>query len=242
MVIGFGSVGYGLLAGLFSTLSPCVLPLLPLVLSGAVAAHRFGMAALTAGMVLSFVTLGLFVATIGFAIGLDGDVIRAVSAVLLVALGLVMLSDGLQQRFAMVTSGFGNAGNRILTRFSPGGWTGQFVVGLVLGAVWSPCVGPTLGATSVLAAQGQDLAAVGAVMAAFAVGAAIPLLVIGSLSREVLLRWRGRLMGAGKTGKYLLGGGALVVGLLILTGWDRTLEAALVDASPSWLVALSTRF
>ncbi|MCX7381709.1 MAG: sulfite exporter TauE/SafE family protein [Alphaproteobacteria bacterium] len=237
-----GGIGFGFLAGLLSTLSPCVLPLLPLVLGAAAAAHRLGMLALTAGLVVSFVAVGLFVATIGFAIGLDGEVFRIASAVMLAGLGLVLLSGALQARFAIATSGLGDAGNRFLTRIAPSGLGGQFVVGLVLGAIWSPCVGPTLGAASTLAAQGKDLGAVAAVMAAFGFGAAVPLLVVAALSREAMKRWRGRMMQAGSGGKYVLGGGALAVSLLILTGWDHRLEAFLVGVSPEWLVDLTTRF
>lgn len=242
MEVGVGSIGLGLLAGVLSTLSPCVLPLLPLVLGGAAAAHRFGMLALAAGLVVSFVGVGMFVATIGFSIGLDADVFRLASAVLLAGLGVVLLSGPLQARFAIAASGVGNAGNRLLARLAPGGLGGQLVIGLVLGAIWSPCVGPTLGAASVLAAQGKDLGAVMLVMAAFGLGAALPLLVVGSLSREAMQRWRGRMLGAGQTGKGVLGGGALLVALLIVTGWDKAIEAALVRASPAWLNDLTTRF
>ena len=206
------------------------------------AAHRFGMAALTAGVVLSFVTLGLFVATIGFSIGLDGDLLRTVLALLLAALGVVLVSDALQQRFAIAASGLGNLGNRIMIRLSPAGLRGQFAIGLILGAVWSPCVGPTLGAASVLASQGKSLGTVAAVMAAFGLGAAMPLVFVGALSREVLTRLRGRMMNAGKVGKYLIGGGALVMASLILTGADRSLESTLVGISPVWLTDLTTRF
>ncbi len=242
MTIGFGSVGFGLLAGVLSTLSPCVLPLLPLVLGGAMAAHRFGMVALAAGLVLSFTGVGLFVATVGFSLGLDGDVFRIASAVLLAGLGIVLLSGALQTRLAVAASGVGDAGNRLMTRLSPSGLGGQFVIGLILGAVWSPCVGPTLGAASVLAARGQNLGAVAAVMAAFGLGAALPLALVGSLSREALKRWRGRMLSAGKSGKYALGAGALAVALLILTGGDRALETAAVAYSPDWLTDLTTRF
>ncbi|MGE0417232.1 MAG: hypothetical protein AB7O80_10525, partial [Acetobacteraceae bacterium] len=96
-----GSVAFGFAAGVLSTLSPCVLPLLPLVLGSAVAAHRFGAAALAAGMVLSFVTVGLFVATVGFSLGLDSEIFRLASAVLLMGLGVVLLSGALQQRVAL---------------------------------------------------------------------------------------------------------------------------------------------
>jgi cytochrome c biogenesis protein CcdA len=237
-----GGIGFGFLAGLLSTLSPCVLPLLPLVLGAAAAAHRLGMLALTAGLVLSFVAVGLFVATLGYAIGLDAEVFRDASAVLLGGLGLVLLSGALQMRLATAAAGASNAGNRLLSRLAPTGLGGQFIVGLVLGAIWSPCVGPTLGAASTLAAQGKDLGAVAAVMVAFGAGAALPLMLVGALSREAMRHWRGRLMQAGSGGKYLLGGGAVVVAGLILTGWDHALEAVLVNHSPDWLVDLTTRF
>ncbi len=242
MGLPFGSIGFGFLAGVLSILSPCVLPLLPLVLGPAAAAHRLGPSALAAGLVASFVGIGLFVATIGFSIGLDGDVFRDISAVLLALLGLVLLSDVLQQRFSLATGGVSNAGHRLIARITPEGLGGQFLLGVLLGAVWSPCVGPTLGAASVLAAQGRSLAGVATVMMAFGVGTAVPLLAAGMLSREALGRWRGRLMGAGKTGKLLLGGAALAVAALILSGADRAVETALVAASPAWLTDLTTRF
>jgi cytochrome c biogenesis protein CcdA len=191
---------------------------------------------------LSFTGIGLFVATVGFSLGLDGDVFRTASAVLLAVLGLVLLSGAAQERLAVAASGVGDAGNRLLTRLSPSGFGGQFAIGLILGAVWSPCVGPTLGAASVLAAQESNLGAVAAVMLAFGLGAALPLLLLGTLSREAMRRWRGRMIGAGKTGKYALGVGALAVAALILSGGDRALETWAVAASPAWLTDLTTRF
>lgn len=237
-----GSVAFGFAAGVLSTLSPCVLPLLPLVLGSAVAAHRFGAAALAAGMVLSFVTVGLFVATVGFSLGLDSEIFRLASAVLLMGLGVVLLSGALQQRVALLGGGLGNAGNTLINRIAPAGMGGQFLIGIVLGAIWSPCVGPTLGAASVMASRGQNLGMVALVMLAFGLGAALPLALIGSLSREALSRWRGRLLGAGQTGKYVLGGGALAIGLLILTGVDHRMETWLVTISPAWLSDLSVRY
>jgi len=245
MEIGFASAGLGFVAGLLSTLSPCVLPLLPLVLGGALTAHRFGMLALTTGLVLAFVSVGMFVATIGFSIGLDAEVLRQVTAVGLLLAGLVLLSGALQQRFALATSGLGDAANRLIARIVPTGPSrlgGQFVLGVILGAVWSPCVGPTLGAASLLAAQGKDLGAAATVTAAFGAGTAVPLLLIGLLSRQALLRWRGRLMQAGGAVKLVFGATSIALAALILTGADKQLEAALVAASPAWLIRLSTGF
>jgi cytochrome c biogenesis protein CcdA len=201
-----------------------------------------GIVALLGGLVLSFAGIGLFVATIGFAIGLDSDVFRDISAVLLAGLGAVLLSGALQQRFAMATGSVSNAGSRLIARMTPTGVRGQFVLGVLLGAVWSPCVGPTLGAASVLAAQGQDLLSVAGVMIAFALGTSISLLIVGSLSRAAMMRWRSKMMNAGKMGRLLLGGSAVTVAVLILTGADHALEAVIVAASPVWLTDLTTRF
>jgi cytochrome c-type biogenesis protein len=242
MSLPAGGIAFGFLAGMLSILSPCVLPLVPLVLGPAMARHRIGMLALVAGLVVSFVGIGLFVATIGFSLGLDGDVFRMASAVLLALLGLVLLSEALQGRFALVTGSISNAGHRLMARVILDGLGGQFLLGVLLGAVWSPCVGPTLGAASVLAAQGRDLGSVAAVMLAFGIGTALPLLLIGALSREALGRWRGQLTGGGKLGKMLLGGAALAVSVLILTGLDHVVETEVVAVSPDWLTDLTTRF
>jgi cytochrome c biogenesis protein CcdA len=226
----------------FSVLSPCVLPILPLILGAAVAVHRAGVLCLALGMAIAFVAAGLFVASIGFAIGIDGDALRFVSAMLLGAFGVVLLLSDLQTTFARAAGPISEAGNRMLARLTPAGLSGQFLLGLILGAVWSPCVGPTLGAASLLAAQGRDLPSVAAVMLAFGLGAALPLLVLGGLSRAAMLRWRGRMLQVGRAGKLLVGVVSLAVAVLIVTGLDRTLEVALVAASPAWLTALTTRF
>jgi cytochrome c biogenesis protein CcdA len=80
-----GTYALGAVAGVLSTLSPCVLPLLPIVIGSAAGAHRFGAVALAGGVALSYAATGLFVASFGFDIGLDGDIFRAAAAILLLA-------------------------------------------------------------------------------------------------------------------------------------------------------------
>lgn len=235
-------MGLAFVAGVLSTLSPCVLPLLPIVLGAALSEHRLGPAALAAGLAASFVGVGLFVATIGFAIGLDAGVFRAAAAILLIGLGVMLVAPPLQARLAVAAGPVSDLVEQRFGGFSTAGLSGQFAVGLLLGAVWSPCVGPTLGAASVLAAQGRNLAEVALVMAAFGLGAAAPLLLLGMLSREALLRWRDRLLHAGKSAKAALGLLLLTSGVLIVTGLDKKAEAVLVEASPAWLTELTTRF
>ena len=236
------TLGLALLAGILSTLSPCVLPLVPLILGAAVNEHRLGPVALAAGLALSFTVIGLFVALFGFAIGLDQDVFRSVAAVLLIAIGGVLMIPRLQTQLAVAAGPVANWTQSRAGGFSTQGLGGQFSLGLLLGAVWSPCVGPTLGAASVLAARSEDIGAVATTMLAFGIGAALPLLLLGMLSREALSRWRDRMLSAGKGGKALMGALLLVAGVLILSGLDKRLEAVLVEASPDWLTNLTTRF
>lgn len=239
--MGPESYVFGFLAGTLSILSPCILPLLPIVLGAAASKHRYGPLALAAGLTVSFTAVGLFVATIGFAIGLDGEIIRQGGGVLLAAVGLVLLVPVFSARLATAA---GPASNWIESRLGGvgdgDGLVPQFAMGLVLGAVWSPCVGPTLGAASLLAAQGQSLGQVGLVMLLFGLGAALPLAIIGLASREVLMKWRTRMLAAGSMGKMLLGSFLLLVGLLVATGMDKVLEAWLVELSPEWLTRLTT--
>jgi cytochrome c biogenesis protein CcdA len=237
-----GALGLAFLAGVLTVLSPCVLPLLPIVLGAAASQHRLGPLALAGGLALSFTAIGLFVATIGFAAGLDTGFFRTVSAVLLIGVGLVLLVPRLQEQFALAAAPVSNWAGGYADNFTPGGLGGQFGLGLLLGAVWSPCVGPTLGAASVLAAKGENLPQVALTMLAFGVGAALPLLLLGILSREALMRWRSRLMEGGKAGKTALGLILIAVGLLVATGLDKRLEAILVEASPDWLTQVTTQF
>lgn len=238
----FATLGIALLAGILSELSPCVLPLLPIVFGTAQSEHRLGPAALACGLAISFTAIGLFVATAGYAIGLDTDVFRMISAVLLIVVGAVLLVPALQVQVAMAASPVGNWVEDRFGGFEGTSLWGQFGVGLLLGAVWAPCVGPTLGAASVLAAKGENLGQVALTMAAFGIGAALPLMMLGFASREAMQRWRGRLAEAGKGGKMLLGVVLVAVGLLVATGADKKLETVLVNASPAWLTTLTTRY
>jgi cytochrome c biogenesis protein CcdA len=237
-----GTIGFGLLAGVLSILSPCVLPLVPIVLGTAASEHRYGPVALATGLALSFTAVGLFVATVGFAIGPDAGVFRAAAAVLLLGIGLLLLVPRLQAQMAVAAGPVGSWTEERFGGFSTTGLTGQFGVGLMLGAVWSPCVGPTLGAASVMAARGENLGEVALTMLTFRLGAALPLLILGMLSRESLMRWRNRMMGAGKGLKQAMGAVLVGVGILILSGLDNRLEAWLVEVSPEWLTTLTTRF
>jgi cytochrome c-type biogenesis protein len=242
MNFGAATYGLGLAAGALSTLSPCVLPLIPLLVASALNAHRWGAFALGIGLALSFTIVGIFVATVGAAVGLDPDTFRTVGAAILGAFGLILLVPHLQNLFMRSTGALSNSGNQLLARVTFEGLTGQFIVGLLLGVVWSPCVGPTLGAATTLASEGKDLGQIGLLMLLFGIGAAAPLVLLGSLSRTSLMKVRGRLLAAGKVGRQLLGVVFLTLGILIATGLDKSLETWVLNQTPDWLTALTTKF
>lgn len=242
--MSFGPLTFGLafLAGMLSTLSPCVLPLIPVLVASANDTHRGGIWALGAGLAMTFTILGLFLATIGASAGLDAETFRIVGAVLLALFGILLVSPQLQGRFGLATAGAGQFGHSLLAKVKPDGLRGQFLVGSLLGLVWSPCVGPTLGAATTLASQGRSLAPIGVMMLLFGLGAATPLVALGSLSRASLLRVRGRLIHTGQRGRQLLGVFMLFVSVLILTKLDKSLESWFLDHLPAWFTELSVRF
>jgi cytochrome c-type biogenesis protein len=239
--VGVGALLLAFVAGVLSILSPCVLPILPIVVGAAASEHRWGPAALALGLAVSFVVIGLFAATIGYSIGL-ADVLRNVAAALMIAVGVVLLVPRLQTQFAVVGAPLANWSDRRFGGAWKRGLAGQLVVGLLLGAVWSPCVGPTLGAASLLAAQGRNLGEVASTMLAFGVGAALPLAALGLLSREALLRQRARLTAGGERVKAAFAIVLVAIGILVLTDLDKRVETFLVDHSPQWLTDLTTQF
>jgi cytochrome c biogenesis protein CcdA len=242
MHFGLASYSIALFAGLLSTLSPCVLPLVPILLGSAMNAHRRAPIALAAGLAISYATIGTTLASAGTALALNSELVRRMGGALLGLFALVLLSSSLQQHFAAATSGIGNAGNQLLSHLHLSGLYGQFVVGLVLGMIWSPCVGPTLGVAIVLASQGKHLVASAALMGLFSIGAALPILILAYISRSAMMRIRGGLFQVGRVGKIALGTAMLLIAIATMSGRDRQAEAWLVNHSPAWLTSITTRF
>src|SRR5215469_9039401 len=103
-----GAVALAFVAGVLTSLSPCVLPILPLVLGAAVSERKYGAVALAAGLAASFVLVGLFVAMIGYSIGLTTELFRQVAAALMVMLGAVLIFPPLQSRLALASGPIAN--------------------------------------------------------------------------------------------------------------------------------------
>jgi cytochrome c biogenesis protein CcdA len=230
------------IAGLLTTLNPCVLPMIPMVVSSASAVGRFAPLALATGLVGSFTLLGVGLAALGPAIGIDAALVRQVAAFLLVVAGFVLFHPPTQLLLLRLLAPVADAAQQASARLSLRGTRGQFVLGILLGAVWSPCVGPTLGVAAALAANGQDLAHGTLTMAVFGTGMASVFLLVGYSSRSALARHRGLLARSAVNGRRVFGVLLAGSGLLVLSGLDRVLEAQLTRLMPAWLLELTTRY
>ena len=240
MDFGLGTYALGFVAGMATLLSPCVLPILPILIASALSRHRWGAAALALGLSLSFALTGTFLATLGASIGLDPSTLRIAAAVLMVVFGLVMVLPPLQRAFARLTAHVGNKSQQALGSVRGEGGFSQFLIGLLLGLVWSPCVGPTLGAATTLAAQGTHLPQIALLMLLFGLGAGLPLLALSTVSGAAMTRVRGSLMSVGGVAKSVLGLCFVVIGVLVISGLDRRFEALVLAISPDWLTRLTT--
>lgn len=235
-------LGLAWVAGSLTTLNPCVFPLLPLVLGGALQANRLAPVAMGAGMVAMFASLGLLVGVAGDALGLDPDLIRVVGAWLLIGFGLVMLIPALNEQFTRLVTPLASGAHSATTKLDSGSLGGAFFTGALLGMVWSPCSGPMLAsALTMVATEGGALRGT-LILGMFGLGAATVLVAVAYASRSGFSRVRGWVLTHMDRVKKLFGVFVLLVGVAILLGGDKWLEAQLVNILPQGWIELTTRF
>ena len=226
-------------AGLLTLINPCVLPILPIILASSVQTNRHGPLAVAAGMSASFVILGMLLTVLGRTLGINEDTIVTTGAVLMIVFGLVLLVPRLSAGFATATAGFSSSANASIDSIDQSGLGGQFLIGILMGAVWSPCIGPTLGAAIGLASQGESLIFAAAIMLFFAFGVSTIILALGYGTRSVIIRRREWMTAVAKKSRPLMGGVFVLVGIGILLHLPRYAEVWLINNLPTWLIDLS---
>jgi cytochrome c biogenesis protein CcdA len=236
MMLSLPQLGLSLAAGGLTTLSPCVFPLLPLVLGGAMQHNRAAPLAMGLGMIVSFAGIGMALGSLGPALGIDADTVRIAGAAMLIAFAAVMLIPALGDRFTQWMLPLANSANTVSTRLDSGSLSGALMLGGVLGLVWTPCSGPLLGSALTLVASEGGTARGGVILGIFGLGAALPLVAVAYASRSGFARardWVLARMGRVRIAFALLLG---LMGVAILTGGDRWLETQLVQRMPeAWL-------
>ena len=235
-------LGLSVLAGSLTTLSPCVFPLLPLVLGGALQGHRLAPLAMGVGMATSFALIGLALGALGPVLEVDGDGVRRFGALLLVLFGLMLLLPVLGQGFGQWLAPLASSANAAATRLDGGSLGGALLLGAVLGLVWSPCSGPLLASALALVASEGGAARGALILGLFGSGAALPLVAVAYASRRGFARAKGWVLTRIAMLKKLFGAIVLLTGAAILSGADRWLEAHGVALLPDAWIRLTTLF
>jgi cytochrome c-type biogenesis protein len=217
--------GFALGGGLLTILSPCVLPVISLVLGRSFKSHRLGPVMLVLGLVSGFAIIGslLGVASswfVGFA-----NLLRNVAVGLLFGLGVLAIFPELSYRLSSSVQ-FGKAWDPK----APGLWS-EFWIGTQLGLLWTPCAGPALGSILVLAAVKHEVLGALALLTVYGLGAGIPLLAIAYSSRHISSSSR-RLLPYTATLQRV--GGILMAGtaIAILLDWDVEIQLWLAPLFP----------
>jgi cytochrome c-type biogenesis protein len=230
---------FAYLAGILTLINPCVLPVLPIVLASSLHQDRRAPIALAAGLSVSFVALGLGVTALGPALGLETDTVARGAALLMIAFGLVMIVPAFSSRFSMATAGFAASAGAQMDQTADTGLGGQFLSGALLGAVWSPCIGPTLGAAIALASTGESLGRAGAIMFAFALGVSTLILTLAYGAQASIRRRQASLRALADKAKPAMGIAFILVGAALWFGLNHVIEAWLIEVLPAWLIDFS---
>lgn len=230
---------FAYVAGLLTLINPCVLPVLPIVLVGALNVSRAGPLALAAGMSVSFVIFGVLVTAFGAGIGLTQDKLAQIGAVLMMGFGLILVIPMFARRFEMATAGVSAGADARMNDLDAGSLGGQFLGGLLLGTVWSPCIGPTLGGAIALASQGENLGYVTLIMVSFALGVSTLIIGLGLGAREAIRARAQSLRSLAERAKPIIGVTFIAVGAMLFFQLHHIIEGWLLEIMPIWLQDLS---
>lgn len=227
-------------AGALSSLSPCVLPVVPLIVGSALHRSRFAPLLIGAGQVVTFAAAGLAMTAFGALGGIPATTIRVGAGLLLFASGLVLLVPAVSGVASRWLSPVAQRAAQISSRLARLGPLGYLGVGALLGVVWSPCTGPFLGGVvGLAAAQGVGTSVI-LTTTVFGLGATTPL-ILAAYAMALFAARRASLGRFAVVGKMALGVGMVAVGLLVMSGFDKVLEARAVDLLPEAWLNLTTR-
>lgn len=163
------------LSGILTVFSPCVLPILPIILSSGLDGNKSRVRGVIIGLILSFSVAALFLSAIVTLLGFSADSLRTLAAFLLFIIGISILFPIWEKLQFYIERLF----SKFPTTTRPG-FFGGFLTGVGLGLVWTPCVGPIVAAISTLAAVNKISLASVALVLAYAIGVGVPLWLIAT--------------------------------------------------------------
>ncbi len=207
-------VGIAFIAGMVTAISPCVLPVLPIVFAGGATGSRRRPFAIVAGLVVSFTAFTLAATALLSALGLPEDILRNIAIGIVLLMGLSLLVPAIGR---LVERPFQALGRR-----RPGDVGGGFLLGMSLGLLFTPCAGPIIAAVATVAATEHLTASAVIVTLAYALGAGVVLLGLVLAARRGLnlapVRRHAPLV------RQVLGGAIVAVAVLMALGLDTRLQ------------------
>lgn len=234
--------GFAFLAGALTTLSPCVLPILPLIVGAAVKKDRLAPIFIAAGLAVSFTAVGWSIASFGSFLGLTGEVVRTLGAIALGLFGVAALSERAMAGFSRLIRPLSDRASQRMNRIEGESRRDNFLLGALLGVGWSPCSGPTLGAAVTIAAQqGGGLPSL-VTMLLFSLGAVLPLCFVAYGAATFVRKLQGKVLATSGRIKKAFGALMVLLSLAILTGADKWIEAKALEIAPESYSDLFTKF
>lgn len=227
------------LAGIVTILKPCCLPLVPVIFSGS-GGHRLRPLAIVSGLTLSFTTMGVLVSAFGATFGSFADTLRNIAILFIISMGAVLFDDDINMEFIKISSAitqgirqyFGTLSGYSSLKMPEDGIAGGFFLGMSLGILWIPCVGPILGAVLAYVASVGNIPYGAWMLFIYSVGMSLPMLSIAYYGKKVTSRYQW-FVKRGHVLKKLSGLVLIVIGIMLLFNIDKLIIRALSPYFPT---------
>lgn len=221
---------FAFIAGFVTILSPCILPILPIVLSGGISGGKKRPIGIVFGFVISFTFFTLFLSSLVTLFGISPDTLRLMSVVIIFSLGTSMFIPQFQ---LLIEHMFTRISSKVVIKNSGDGFGGGVLLGTSLGLVWTPCVGPILASVITLAATNALTTTSLLITLAYSLGTAIPLLLITYGGRALLQKipW---LLKNTITIQRIFGIVMMIVSIGIYFNIDRSFQSYILDVFPDY--------
>ncbi|MBI3282791.1 sulfite exporter TauE/SafE family protein [Candidatus Curtissbacteria bacterium] len=226
-------VAISFVSGVAAILTPCIWPLLPIVLSTSVSGSRTRPVGAVLGIITSFTIFTLLISFLISLFSFDVEILRKLAAVILLALGLALVVPAISLRLEAFLSILSSKLPIRAGTNTGGGFGGGYLTGLVLGLVWSPCAAPILAIVATISATQTVTFAQILVVLVFAVGLAIPLLLLALFGAYLFSRVRILSQFTGRV-QQVFGVIIILTAAMIFFNLDRNLQAAILDAFPAY--------
>lgn len=230
MILAF----FAFLSGIVTILSPCILPVLPIILSGTVGGKRKPLGIVT-GFIVSFSLFTLALSALVQTLSISVETLRIVAIVIIITFGITLLIPKLQ----LALEGLLSKVARTKGSSKRDGFFGGAITGLSLGLVWTPCVGPIMASVISLAVSQQVDGGAVIIIAAYSLGTALPMFAIMAGGRKLLNHFP-KLTGKTKDIQRFFGVIMIAAGLMIGFGADRSFQTLILKVFPNYGTGLTS--